>query len=206
MFVYVKSLPITFSRNSFFYTRMFMKALIYSAILALCCHGAAQAESISVADLYSKGAEYFNVKISPNGDYLSAITLHEGKATLLVLDFETKKLLNAINFTGNAQVGNYEWANDERLVLQKEYLKGWSDVPQYYGELMAVNADGSQVQYLFGYKSNEQQTGSHIKKSTPIRATAFISDPLIDDDKYMLVNAIPWNSSRTLDIETRQDV
>jgi dipeptidyl aminopeptidase/acylaminoacyl peptidase len=185
---------------------MFMKALIYSAILVLCCHGAAQAESISVANLYSKGAEYFNVKISPNGDYLSAITLHEGKATLLVLDFETKKLLNAINFPGNAQVGNYEWANDERLVLQKEYLKGWSDVPQYYGELMAVNADGSQVQYLFGYKSNEQQTGSHIKKSTPIRATAFILDPLIDDDKYMLVNAIAWNSSRTLDIETRQDV
>jgi dipeptidyl aminopeptidase/acylaminoacyl peptidase len=206
MFVYVKSLPITFSRNSFFYTRMFMKALIYSAILALCCHGAAQAESISVADLYSKGAEYFNVKISPNGDYLSAITLHEGKATLLVLDFKTKKLLNAISFPGNAQVGNYVWANNERLVLQKEYLEGWTDVSLYYGELMAVNADSTQASYLFGYKGGGQQTGSHLKKNTPIRATAYILDPLINDDRYMLVNAIPWSYSRTLDIEKTQDV
>jgi dipeptidyl aminopeptidase/acylaminoacyl peptidase len=188
------------------YTRMFMKALFFSAILALPCLATAQTESLTATDLYSKGAEYSQVQISPNGDYLSTITQHQGKATLLILDFKTKKLLNAISFPGKAQVGGYVWANDERLVLQKVYLKGWSDVPQYYGELMAVNADGSQDQYLFGYKSNEQQTGSHIKKSTPIRATAYILDPLINDDKYMLVNAIPWNNSRNLDYEQRQDV
>jgi dipeptidyl aminopeptidase/acylaminoacyl peptidase len=206
MFVYVKSLPITIFSKLILYTRMFMKALIYSAILALCCHGAAQADSISVADLYSKGAEYFNVKISPNGDYLSAITLHEGKAKLLVLDAKNKKLLNVIKFPANGQVGDYAWANDERIVVQKEYLEGWTDVPQYHGELMAINADGAKPVYLFGYNSGQQQTGSHIKKNTSIEATAFILDPLVDDDKYMLVNAIPWNSSRSLDYESHQRV
>ncbi|EGM68374.1 alpha/beta hydrolase family protein [Shewanella sp. HN-41] len=163
------------------------------------------ANALSQAQLFSKGDEYSNVKISPTGKYLSAITSVEGKNVLLVLDAQTKKLLNAIRFPSNAQVGTYEWANSERIVLAKEYLKGWSDVPQYYGELMAVNADGSRPKYLFGYNSGEQQTGSNLKKNTAINATAFILDPLPDDERYMLVNALPWTGARDLS-ETRQDV
>lgn len=160
----------------------------------------------SSAQLFSKGSEYANVKLSPTGKYISAITKVEGKSVLLVLQNADKKLINAIRFPGNAQVGTYEWASDERIVLAKEYLKGWTDFPQYYGELMAVNADGSRPAYLFGYNSGEQQTGSNIKKNTPMRATAFILDPLPDDDRYMLVNAIPWNGGISLDIEQQQDV
>jgi dipeptidyl aminopeptidase/acylaminoacyl peptidase len=162
--------------------------------------------ALSQAQLFSKGDEYSDVKISPTGKYLSAITSVEGKNVLLVLDTQTKKLLNAISFPGNAQVGNYEWANSERLVLAKEYLKGWQDTPIYYGELLAVNADGSRKAYLFGFDSGEQQTGSNIKKNTPMRASAFILDPLPDDERYMLVNAIPWNDRINLDVELLQDV
>ncbi|MCU7999857.1 alpha/beta hydrolase family protein [Shewanella sp. SM95] len=164
------------------------------------------ANALSQAQLFSKGNEYSDVKISPTGKYLSAITSVEGKNVLLVLDTQTKKLLNAIRFPGNAQVGDYEWANSERLVLAKEYLKGWQDTPIYYGELMAVNADGSRKAYLFGFESGEQQTGSNIKKNTPMRASAFILDPLPDDERYMLVNAIPWNDKINLDVELLQDV
>ncbi|GIU35700.1 peptidase S9 [Shewanella hafniensis] len=159
----------------------------------------------ALSQLFSRGDEYANVKISPTGKYLSAITSVEGKNVLIVLDAQTKKLLNAIRFPSNAQVGTYEWANSERIVLAKEYLKGWSDVPQYYGELMAVNADGSRPKYLFGYNSGEQQTGSNLRKNTAINATAFILDPLPDDERYMLVNALPWTGAPDLS-ETRQDV
>ncbi|ABN59905.1 alpha/beta hydrolase family protein [Shewanella baltica] len=162
--------------------------------------------TVLLAQQFSKGDEYSNVKISPTGKYLSAITSVEGKNVLLVLDTQTKKLLNAIRFPSNAQVGDYEWANSERLVLAKEYLKGWRDVPQYYGELLAINADGSRKAYLFGFESGEQQTGSNIKKNTAINATAFILDPLPDDERYMLVNAIPWNDRINLDFELSQDV
>ncbi|MDT3335924.1 S9 family peptidase [Shewanella sp. SP1S1-7] len=161
--------------------------------------------ALSQSQLFSRGDEYANVKISPTGKYLSAITSVEGKNVLIVLDAQTKKLLNAIRFPSNAQVGTYEWANSERIVLAKEYLKGWSDVPQYYGELMAVNADGSRPKYLFGYNSGEQQTGSNLRKNTAINATAFILDPLPDDERYMLVNALPWTGAPDLS-ETRQDV
>lgn len=146
------------------------------------------------ADLFSLSSEFSQVKISPNGDYISAIKVFEGKKLLVILDAATKKPTHAVHFPGNAQVGHYEWANAERLVLQKVYLKGWSDVPEYYGELYAVNADGSKATYLFGYQSGEMQTGSHIKKNTPIRATAYILDPLPNNKRYMLVEALPWGS------------
>ncbi|AVI66217.1 peptidase S9 [Shewanella sp. WE21] len=188
--------------------RLAMLATLCLPILPISTFAAnsSNANALSQAQLFSKDDEYSDVKISPTGKYLSAITSVEGKNVLLVLDTQTKKLLNAIRFPGNAQVGDYEWANSERLVLAKEYLKGWQDTPIYYGELMAVNADGSRKAYLFGFESGEQQTGSNIKKNTPMRASAFILDPLPDDERYMLVNAIPWNDRINLDVELLQDV
>lgn len=164
------------------------------------------AAPLAPEQLFSRGAEFSNVKISPAGDYISAITKHEGKDKLLILDAKTMKLNHIVSLAANAQVGDYAWVNDERVVFQKEYLKGWQDHPVYYGELMAVNADGSKVIYLFGYKGAEQQTGSNIKKNTAIRATAYILDPLPEDDRYMLVQALPWGSGSSNTAENRQKV
>ncbi|WP_298771256.1 S9 family peptidase [uncultured Shewanella sp.] len=187
------------------------RALFFIA-LCLCTQVCAETEvkknTLELSTLFSLSSEFSQVKISPNGDYISAIKVFEAKKLLITLDTKTKKLLHAVHFPDNAQVGDYAWANHERIVLQKEYLKGWSDVPEYHGELYAVNANGSKPAYLFGYQSNEMQTGSNIKKQTPIRATAFILDALPNDNRYMLVSAIPWSGSkgRTLNPETNKIV
>lgn len=159
--------------------------LIQSFSLACLCLISSQvtASNKDITELFSRSAEFSNVQISPDGDYLSAITSHEGKHMLMILDAKTKKPTNVVRFPDNAQVGQYVWVNNERVVLAKEYLKGWSDHPIYYGELMAVNADGSKPTYLFGYKGGEQQTGSRIKKNTAIQATAYILDPMPEDDR-----------------------
>ncbi|MBR9729524.1 alpha/beta hydrolase family protein [Shewanella intestini] len=183
-----------------------MKFLLLLLSCLLACLHTANASSLTNAQQFSRGAEYSNVKISPNGDYLSALTSHEGRKTLVILNADTKKLLHAVRFTNNAEVGEYAWVNEERIVLQKMYKKGWSEEPLYYGELFAVNADGSRSTNLFGFKSGEQQTGSNLKKNTPIKASAFILDPLPDNDRYMLVNAIPWSGGTSLDYSRPQHV
>lgn len=155
--------------------------------------------SNTITELFSKSAQYAQVKLSPTGEFLSAITSYDNKNVLVIMESQSKKLIHMVHFAENAQVGHYEWVNDERIVLQKVYLKGWSDHPLYYGELFAVNADGSREVYLFGYNSGQIQTGSHIKKNTAMSASAYILDPLIDDNKYMLVNAIPWNSTQGIE-------
>ncbi|WOT05001.1 alpha/beta hydrolase family protein [Shewanella youngdeokensis] len=185
---------------------MRISPLISLALLMGLMPPALATDTLTIAKLFSRGAEFNTLKLSPNGDYIGAITKHDGKNKLLILDAKTKQLHHAVFFPGNAQVGHYEWVNNDRVVLQKEYLKGWRDTPVYYGELFAVNADGSKAEYLFGYNGGQQQTGSNIKKNTPIRASAFILDPLPDNDRYMLVNAIRWNGYRSLDYEQLQDV
>ncbi|ABV89151.1 alpha/beta hydrolase family protein [Shewanella pealeana] len=181
-----------------------IKIISLACLALLNCN--ASATTNDAANLFSRSAEFSQVKISPGGDYLSVITKNDGKNTLLILKAADKSPVHAIFFGSNAQVGHYEWVNDERVVLQKEYLKGWSDHPLYYGELMAVNADGSNATYLFGYKGGEQQTGSKFKKNTPIRATAYILDPLPEDDRYMLVQALPWGSGGSNMAENTQQV
>ncbi|WP_076415167.1 S9 family peptidase [Shewanella sp. UCD-KL12] len=179
---------------------------LMSISLLLLLSSNANAKTSDQASLFSRSAQFSQVKISPNGDYISAITKLNGKAILMLLDGKTKQPIHVVRFPKNAQVGHYEWVNDKRVVLQKEYLKGWSDHPVYYGELMAVNADGSQAEYLFGYQGGEMQTGSRVKKNTPIRATAYILDPLPEDKRHMLVQALPWGSGGNNTAENRQVV
>ncbi|MFQ6372812.1 alpha/beta hydrolase family protein [Shewanella sp. YIC-542] len=158
------------------------------------------------AKLFSKGAEFSQVKLSPGGDYLAVKMKHEGKQRLLMFSTDNMALIHSVYFAGNAQVGDYAWVNDERVVVSKEYLRGWDAQPQYYGELMAVNADGKKSAYLFGYASAVQQVGSHLKKNTAIRATAYILDPLPDDERHMLVSAKPWGNHNRLSPDILQEV
>ena len=143
---------------------------------------------------FSKDIEFAGVKISPDGKYLAVITRPEGKNVLMVLSTDTFKVSHAIRFPNNAQVGNYYWVNNERIVLAKEYIKGWKDHPEFHGELFGVNADGSRGKYLVGYQG-EMQTGTRIKKATPILGTSYVLDPLIHDRRKMLILTYPWSAS-----------
>ncbi|TMN62875.1 peptidase S9, partial [Pseudoalteromonas sp. S1727] len=57
-----------------------------------------------------------------------------------------------------------------------------------------VNADGSKAKYLVGYQG-EMQTGSRLKKATPLYGTSYLLDPLLHDDDKMLIVTYPWTSS-----------
>ena len=61
-------------------------------------------------ETFSKASEFGSVKISPTGKYLAVMTQPNGKNSLMILDTDTFKVLHAINFPKNAQVGNYYWA------------------------------------------------------------------------------------------------
>ncbi|WP_105166630.1 S9 family peptidase [Pseudoalteromonas sp. T1lg23B] len=155
----------------------------------------AQASSLIPVEHFSKDFAYRNVKISPDGKYLAFISKVEGKNNLYVLDIKKSKIISGVNFSENAQVGRYEWSGDDRLVMEKQYISGWKSHPKYYGELFAMNADGSRKRYLVGYKG-EMQTGSAVRKATPLYGTSFILDPLEHDEEHILIVTHPWNNVR----------
>ncbi|CAH9065730.1 Dipeptidyl aminopeptidase BIII [Pseudoalteromonas holothuriae] len=148
---------------------------------------------IALAD-FAKDVAYQNVKLSPKGDYISFIAKQDDKNALFILDASTFKLSHAVAFKANGQVGDYEWVNDERVVMEKQYLRGWSSQPRYKGELFGVNANGSKSKYLVGFKG-ERQVGSNLRKATPLEGISYILDPLHDDPKHMLIYHIPWTGT-----------
>lgn len=174
-----------------------MQKIILLFVLIFTFSGAVSAKVTSISsDLFAKGTEFYNVKLSPKGTYLSAKSKVDGKDVLIVLERATMKMTNVIRFDKNQQVGDYDWVNEERVVTQITYLMGWDEQPRYYGELFAVNADGSKPKYLMGYQSSSQQVRSLIKKKNDsILGTSYLLDPLVNDNKYMLATVRPWNTN-----------
>ncbi|MBD1583282.1 TolB family protein [Pseudoalteromonas sp. S16_S37] len=155
----------------------------------------AQASSLIPVEHFSKDFAYRNVTISPNGKYLAFISKVDGKNNLYVFDIKKNKIISGVNFSDNAQVGRYEWSGDDRLVMEKQYIRGWKSHPKYYGELFAMDADGSKKRYVVGYQG-EMQTGSAVRKATPLYGTSFILDPLEHDEDHILIVTYPWSNVR----------
>ena len=156
----------------------------------------ANAENANVPiEYFSRSTEYSQVKISPKGDYLAVVTKPEGKSVLAILDMKTFKMIHAVQFPGNAQVGSYSWVNKERVVIAKEYLRGWQDHPQYHGELFGINADGSKGEYLAGYKGQEAKASRIKSGAESLLGTSYILDPLVNNRRKMLIVTYPWTNS-----------
>jgi dienelactone hydrolase len=53
---------------------------------------------------------------------------------------------------------NFVWLNNRRLLVKKGREQGWRVEPVATGEVVAVNLDGTQPQYLYGFKAFEQSS------------------------------------------------
>ncbi|GIU29875.1 peptidase S9 [Shewanella colwelliana] len=156
------------------------------------------AEPSQLIKAFSASAEFTDIQISPTGEYLGGITIDktEDKRALIILDMKTMKPSYVANFDGKGEVGAYYWVNDERVVLQKTYKQERIETSAYYGEMLAVNADGSKPKYIFGYKGDGRASGgTSIKKSAPIQATSYMLDTLQDEEDDILVMAYPWTGT-----------
>ncbi|WP_133408148.1 alpha/beta hydrolase family protein [Parashewanella tropica] len=143
------------------------------------------------AEFFSKPYEYSDVKISPKGSYISIISNRKNIRQLAILDAKTFKPIYSARFSGDEEVGAYVWVSDKRVAMQKVYNRGWSEVPEYLGEIFAINADGHRATYLFGQKYKGRQSGNH---NTAVHAIGYIQHPLANDDRHMLIKAYPIGS------------
>lgn len=173
-----------------------LQLLIFSVLLASfsLAANASEDKNLLPVELFSAGVDYQNVKISPKGDYLGLISEVDGRKNLYIIELKTNKIINSVAFADTAQVGDYHWVNDERIVLEKQYMRGWTDVPLYDGELYGVDADGGMGRYLVGYK-DPSNGFTHLNRSQALQGTSYVLDPLIEDENHMLIYTIPWSGS-----------
>lgn len=141
-------------------------------------------------------------KISPTGSHIAVSRTFEGERVLVIMSLSPLKITGSLRFQGQEEVGEFYWANDERVVMEIITKRAALEAPVSYGSLYAINVDGSRGKNIFGWSAGERQTGSHIKKAEATYAHATIVDPLVDDKNYIMVSTYPW----ARDWETLGDV
>ncbi len=143
--------------------------------------------------LLAKNPAFVEVKISPNGRYLAVVVLEEDKRQLLCLERDTLKPIGGARMVGKDEVGDYFFANNERLVMKIMTRQSWEKQPKFYGELYGVNCDGSQKKLLFGYRIKEQKGPA---SSANRRAWADVIHRLPQDPDHILITSTNWTESK----------
>jgi dipeptidyl aminopeptidase/acylaminoacyl peptidase len=140
-------------------------------------------------------SKYQNAKISPSGDYIAVAMDHEEKTMLIFLKREDMSITGSLKLGNGYEVGDYHWVNNERVVMNMVKRVAWLEQPQSYGELYAVDFDGSHTKLIYGYQAGEIQLGSRVKKKKSIYGWANIIDVLPEDEQHILIESTPMSKT-----------
>lgn len=144
---------------------------------------------------FAKNEEFVRAKLSPDGKHLGIILVKDDKRRLAVVSADTLQPVGGVDFGGKQQVGNFWWANNERLVMEIWQQQAWSEDPAFYGELFAVNYDGKRSEMIFGYRSGEEQVGSRLSRKEAVRGSARLVGLLPNDAEHILITVKPWTNA-----------
>jgi len=168
---------------------MSLRSLAIASAIALASF-AAHAAQVDV-DAFTRNDKFNNIKLSPGGQYLAATVPLDDRTLLAILDRASNKVTATVKLGQNVHVQNFWWVNDQRVVLNVAEKYGALDTPQLDGNLYAINADGGSGTILAGWKSGEEELGSHIHSKKKENVAAYLVDDLPNDDKRVLVGIVP---------------
>ena len=172
-----------------------LAALVFTVSVSA---GAASAAKHPSVEDFTRYADYQDAKISPSGSYLALTNRQDKWESITVLDLSSRKALSNRNFGEDQDIYSFEWVNDERLVIQPaQRFPGLTAFKTPTGEIYGMNADGSRLSRLFGYRAGEQQLGTHMRRNKSTWASARIIDLLPGDRKHIVIETHPYNLSGT---------
>lgn len=134
-----------------------------------------------------------DAQVSPDGLHFSVVFRKDDEDILAVMDMKTRKPVSLSRVKGQRySVDKVYWVNNQRLVYSVAESRAWDKTKFKNGELIGVNADGSNHKMIFGYRSGQGQTGSKIKKKEANNGNQKIIDLLPNDEEHILIAFYPW--------------
>jgi len=143
----------------------------------------------SVDDL-TRFPEFEYVKISPSGKYLAATRRTKEHEGISIIDLESMKAITGRHFGENQDIWDFTWATDEKLLVEPAIR--YPNTMSYKaptGELFSMNADGSKIVYIFGYRAGQYQTGTNIGGRQADYGYGDVIDVLVNDPDYVVIGA-----------------
>lgn len=158
-----------------------------AGMLAVAGAPAIAAQGVDI-DAYVKKDTFFDIKLSPTGEYYAATFPLEKEMGMAILRVADNQVTTTLRLGENTHFADFDWVNDERVVLSVAQKFGLLDAPQLTGELMGIEVDGSDKELLIGQRVTGSGVGTRIQTQRAERVAAFVIDPLLDDQKHSLVS------------------
>lgn len=169
---------------------MAVRIYIFITLVLISFSSEAFAKSLIPIEHFSKHAQYHQIKLSPNGEFIAAeVTNEKGKNVVVVLNRASMKITGVVNFRGNEVPGNFNWLNDERLAVNVMRKWGAFDRPMHTGNVFAMNADGTKKKLIFGYNT---KGGILVNPSIDVMN---ILNLLPDDPKHIIISSVAVDKS-----------
>ncbi len=144
------------------------------------------AAEVPLAD-FAKHAQFRQVRLSPNGDYLAASAVVDDQPVLSLLRLADMSGKN-IGMPANTDVADFRWVGPEKLLYAIGERFGSLEAPQATGELYTINADGSGNDIIYGIRAGQRQLGTRIAKRKQSLAAAVPLERQPYDPGHLLVS------------------
>jgi dienelactone hydrolase len=132
--------------------------ILASAAMATQAQTTAAPANIPIEDFFGN-EKFSNALLSPDARYLAIrVTPVTGRMHLVVMELATQKLAAVASFA-DADIGNFRWVNDKRLVFDvTDRESGQGDI-RYGPGLYAVDRDGKNLRQLVARNNHFIQSG-----------------------------------------------
>jgi len=166
---------------------------VFSFILSIIAGVFSTAAVAATPSDFAQSFEYHDVEISPDGKHLALVIKDQGKRKLAVVTADDFSSVGGADFGSRQEVGQYFWANNERLVIAINYFLPWEDSPISTGELYAIDYNGKRGEIIYGQRAGEQTVGTNLQTKKSVDGVAEVINRLDHDDNDILIASYPFS-------------
>jgi dipeptidyl aminopeptidase/acylaminoacyl peptidase len=167
-------------------TKQLLKSFI--AILIVCL-GAAPAHAIDEQRLrvFLEGNDFWNVRLSPDGKHLAAITERDDRNTLIVVDIETLEPSAAVKYeeSSDIEISSAEWINNEIVGYRTTRKIAQYESPFLYPDMFLLSVDGKTNKRIWSVAGNYED--NRVGKGDLVRGFPWVISRLEEDDNKLLL-------------------
>jgi dienelactone hydrolase len=160
---------------------------------------AAEPALIPVQD-FTEEALYSQARLAPNGKHVAINVRMERNGrmipTMTVFTVPELKHVSTIALPAFEIPVDFLWLSNTRLAVKKGLEVGVRVAPRATGEVVAVNLDGTQQQYLFGYKGFKQS--SRGDRYGDDYGYAHVAHVPFQRDGHLILSSHYWDSKHSL--------
>ncbi len=131
-----------------------LTSLTFAAVFPLIAFAQAAPPLVPVTS-FARMDQYYNPAMSPDGKHLAiTVRVPVGARTVPMVSFYSLpdlKLEGTVRMPAFEVPADYTWVSNTRVVVQKAIETGTREQPQLTGELLAMDFDGKNQQYLYGW-------------------------------------------------------